>query len=409
MNEPTAYRNHFAKGMTAMQTDYIFDWTLSQEIQTLKTKINAFALKHINPIADEIDKNSRFPRELWPLLGDLDLLATTVSKEYGGTQLGYLAQAVVMEVISRYSASIGLSYGAHANLCMNQIARFGTESQKQKFLPPLASGKWIGALAMSEKEAGSDVLNMQLRAVEKSDFYVLNGHKMWITNGPDADVLVVYAKTNPDAGAHGISVFLIEKDFPGFRTADKLDKLGMRGSNTAQLIFEDCLIPKENLLGERNQGLSILMSGLDYERAILAAGPLGIMQACMDLVLPYVNSRQQFQRPLASFEMVQEKIANLYTRLQATRSYVYQTARACDEKKASPELAASAYLFAAENATQMALDTIQCLGGNGYLNSSPAGRLLRDAKLYEIGAGTTEIRRLVIARALTRENTNEKH
>lgn len=392
-----------------MQTDTLFDWTLSTEVQTLKTKINAFAQKNIAPIADEIDKNSRFPRELWPLLGDLGFFGMTIEKQYGGTQLGYLAQAIVVEVISRYSASVGLSYGAHANLCLNQIARFGSESQKQKFLPKLVSGKWVGALAMSEKEAGSDVLSMQLKADEKSDFFVLNGHKMWITNGPDADVLVVYAKTDPEAGPHGISAFLIEKDLPGFRTADKLDKVGMRGSNTAQLIFEDCLVPKENLLGERNAGLSILMSGLDYERAVLAAGPLGIMQACLDLVLPYVTSRQQFHRPIGSFEMIQEKIANLYTRLQAARSYVYQTVRACDEKKITPELAASAYLFAAENATQMTLDAMQCMGGNGYLNNFPAGRLLRDAKLYEIGAGTTEIRRLVIARQLTKDDMNDKH
>ena len=379
-----------------------FDWMLPTDIRSLKQKTDDFAKEHISPIADEIDIKSHFPRELWPQLGKQNLLAVTIDQSYGGTDLGYLAQAVVVEAISRYSASIGLSYGAHANLCMNQLARFGNDEQKQKYLPHLASGKWVGALAMSEKDAGSDVLSMQLKADEKSDYFVLNGHKMWITNGPDADVVIVYAKTDPDAGPHGISAFLIDKDLPGFKVADKLNKLGMRGSNTAQLKFEDCMVPKENLLGERNQGLEILMSGLDYERAILAAGPLGIMQACLDLVIPYVKNREQFKKPIGTFEMIQEKIANLYTRTQAARSYVYTTAMACDEKHITPELAASSYLFTAENATQMTLETIQCLGGVGYLNDCAAGRLLRDAKLYEIGAGTTEIRRLVVARQLTK-------
>ncbi|EKD77858.1 MAG: hypothetical protein ACD_42C00149G0001 [uncultured bacterium] len=359
-----------------------------------------FAQSHIAPIAHNIDQTNRFPRELWPQLGRLGLHGLTVEKKYGGSQRGFLAHAIVMEAINRASGSIGLAYAAHSNLCMNQIQHFGTETQKQHYLPKLCTGEWLGALAMSEKEAGSDVLSMKLHAEEKSDHFILNGHKMWITNGTEADVIVVYAKTNPEAGAHGMTCFIVEKTFSGFHSNPKLDKLGMRGCDTSELIFNNCIVPKENVLGKINGGLSILMTGLDYERAVLSAGPLGLMQACLDVMVPYVKTRYQFKKRLGDFQLIQEKIANAYTYYQAAKSYVYATAALCDQKKIKPEIAAGAYLFAAENATKMALDTIQCLGGVGYLNDSPAGRLLRDAKLYEIGAGTTEIRRIVIAREL---------
>lgn len=378
--------------------EYVSSATI--RLQKLQQNVYDFAQTHIAPIAHDMDQSNRFPRELWPQLGKLGLLGITIDKKYGGCALGYFAQAIVMAVISRFSGALGLSYAAHANLCANQIFRFGTEFQKDKYLPKLNSGEWLGALAMSEKEAGSDVLNMQLHAEEKDDHFILNGHKMWITNGPDADVIVVYAKTKPEAGNHGISCFIIEKKFPGFHANPKLNKLGMRGSDTGELIFDYCKVPKENLMGTINDGLSLLMSGLDYERAVLSAGPLGLMHACLDVMLPYVKERHQFKKPLGNFQLIQEKVADAYTHFQAAKQFVYAAAALCDTKEIKPEMAASAYLFTSENATKMALDTIQCLGGNGYLAESPAGRILRDAKLYEIGAGTTEIRRIVIAREL---------
>ena len=369
-------------------------------LQKLQQIVHDFAKTHIAPIAQDMDATNRFPRELWPQLGKLGLLGITTEKKYGGTELGYFAQVIAMAEISRASGALGLSYAAHANLCANQIFRFGNEHQKMQYLPKLNSGEWLGGLAMSEKEAGSDVLNMQLHAEEKDDHFILNGHKMWITNGPDADVIVVYAKTKPEAGSHGMSCFIIEKKFAGFHANTKLNKLGMRGSDTGELIFKNCKVPKENLLGNINEGLSLLMSGLDYERAVLAAGPLGLMQACLDLMIPYVKERHQFKKSLGDFQLIQEKIANAYTHFHAAKHYVYATAALCDKKEITSEVAASAYLFAAENATKMALDTMQCLGGNGYLMDCAAGRILRDAKLYEIGAGTTEIRRIIIAREL---------
>jgi len=383
--------------MTTMRESLPF---LDKSLQKLQETVHAFAQSHISPIAHKIDQTNQFPRELWPQLGGQHLLGITVEKKYGGSELGFLAHSIVMEAISRASGSIGLAYAAHSNLCMNQIQHFGTEKQKCQYLPKLSSGEWLGGLAMSEKNAGSDVLSMQLQAEEKDDHFILNGHKMWITNGTEADVIVVYAKTNPAAGNHGMSCFIIEKTMPGFHANAKLDKLGMRGCDTSELIFKNCIVPKENLLGKINEGLSLLMIGLDYERAVLAAGPLGLMQACLDVMLPYVKTRHQFKKPLSDFQLIQEKIANAYMHYHAAKSYVYATATLCDQEKITPEIAASTYLFAAENATKMALDTIQCLGGVGYLNESPAGRILRDAKLYEIGAGTTEIRRLIIARTL---------
>lgn len=371
-------------------------------IEQLECTASDFAKTHIAPIAHEIDQTNRFPRELWPQLGKLGLLGITVDKKYGGTDLGFLAHAMIMAAISRASGSIGLAYAAHSNLCMNQLQHFGNTAQKQTYLPKLNSGEWLGALAMSEKNAGSDVLSMTLLAEEKSDHFVLNGHKMWITNGTEADVIIAYAKTNPDAGAHGITCFIIEKTFSGFHANPKLDKLGMRGCDTSELIFKNCIVPKENILGKINDGLSLLMLGLDYERAVLSAGPLGLMQACLDTLLPYVKKREQFKKRLGDFQLIQNKIAYAYTHFHAAKNYVYATAALCDQQKIRPEIAASTYLFTAECATQMALDTIQCLGGIGYLNDSAAGRLLRDAKLYEIGAGTTEIRKLVIARELMR-------
>lgn len=382
---------------------YGMNFDLDPALHMLRESVFNFAQKEIAPIAQKIDQSNEFPRELWPKLGQLGVLGITADEKYGGSNMGYLAHVIAMEEISRASGSIGLSYGAHSNLCLNQIQRYGSEAQLQKFLPKLISGEFLGGLAMSEVGAGSDVVSMRLSAVEKSDHFLLNGNKMWITNGPSADVLVVYAKTDPAAKAHGISAFLIEKGFPGFKTAQKLDKLGMRGSDTCELVFEDCRVPKENLLGKINEGVAILMSGLDYERVVLAAGPLGLMQACLDVTLPYVHERQQFGKSIGQFQLIQEKVADMYTTLNAARAYLYAVAMACDNKRVNRKDAASVILYTSENATQMALQVIQCLGGNGYINEFPAGRLLRDAKLYEIGAGTSEIRRILIARELFNE------
>lgn len=379
------------------------NFQLAEHVHMLRDTVSQFAQNTLAPLAAPIDQSNQFPRDLWPKLGELGLLGITADEAYGGVNMGYLAHVVAMEEISRASASIGLSYGAHSNLCLNQLNRFGTNEQKQKFLPKLISGEWLGSLAMSEVGAGSDVVSMRLQAKENDDHFVLNGTKMWITNGPEADVLIVYAKTNPDAGSHGITAFIIEKDFPGFKSAQKLDKLGMRGSDTSELVFEDCKVPKTHVLGEVDKGVSLLMSGLDYERVVLAAGPVGIMQACIDLVMPYVHERKQFGQAIGEFQLIRAKIADMYTTLNAARAYLYAVARNCDENTVDSKDAAGAILFCSENATQMALQTIQILGGNGYINEFPAGRLLRDAKLYEIGAGTSEIRRLLIGRALFKE------
>ncbi len=379
------------------------DHSLGETIDTVRETVRDFTAKEIAPRAQDIDRDNDFPKDLWRKLGDLGLLGITVSEEYGGAGLGYLAHAVVLEEVSRGSASVGLSYAAHSNLCVNQIFRNGNEDQKRRYLPRLISGENVGALAMSESEAGSDVVSMRLRAEKHGDRYVLNGTKMWITNGPDADVLVVYAKTDPDAGSRGITAFLIEKGFLGFSPSPKLDKLGMRGSNTSELVFEDCEVPEENILGELNHGVSVLMSGLDFERAVLSAGPLGIMQACLDVTVPYVHQRKQFGQPIGEFQLIQGKLADMYTALSASRSYVYAVARACDRGQVDRKDAAGCILFAAEKATWMALEAIQILGGNGYIQDFPTGRLLRDAKLYEIGAGTSEIRRILIGRELFRE------
>ncbi|EPS3429845.1 isovaleryl-CoA dehydrogenase [Vibrio alginolyticus] len=377
---------------------------LGDTIDMLREHVNAFATEHIAPIAAEIDRDNQFPSHLWPLLGEMGLLGVTVDEELGGAGMGYLAHVVAMEEISRASASVALSYGAHSNLCVNQIFRNGTPSQREKYLPKLIDGTHIGALAMSEPNAGSDVISMQLKAENKGDHFVLNGNKMWITNGPDADVVVLYAKTDVSAGSRGITAFIIERNFAGFTHAQKLDKLGMRGSNTCELVFNHCVVPKENILGELNQGVEVLMSGLDYERVVLAAGPLGIMQACMDIVVPYVHEREQFGKSIGEFQLVQGKIADMYSRMSAAKAYVYTVAAACDRGNATRKDAAGAILYSAELATQMALDAIQLLGGNGYINEYPAGRLLRDAKLYEIGAGTSEIRRMLIGRELFEES-----
>ena len=379
------------------------DFGLGETADALRAEVARFAAAEVAPRAAEIDTRNEFPADLWRKLGDLGVLGVTVEEEYGGAGMGYLEHVVAMEEISRASASVGLSYGAHSNLCVNQIRRNGTEEQKRRYLPRLVSGEHVGALAMSEPGAGSDVVSMRLRADKRGDRYVLNGNKMWITNGPDAEVLVVYAKTDPQAGPRGITAFLVEKGFPGFSTAQKLDKLGMRGSNTCELVFRDCEVPEENVLGQVGRGVNVLMSGLDYERAVLAAGPLGIMQACLDVVLPYVHERRQFGQPIGEFQLMQAKIADMYTVMNAARAYVYAVARACDRGRTTRKDAAGAILFAAEKATWMALEAIQALGGNGYINEYPTGRLLRDAKLYEIGAGTSEIRRMLIGRELFSE------
>jgi isovaleryl-CoA dehydrogenase len=380
------------------------DFGLGETADMIRDSVRTFSDDHIAPMAAEIDRSNEFPRALWPELGALGVLGITVEEEHGGAGLGYLEHCVAMEEISRGSASVGLSYGAHSNLCVNQIRRNGREEQKRRYLPKLISGEHVGALAMSEAGAGSDVVSMKLRAERRGDRFVLNGSKFWITNGPIADVLVVYAKTDPAAGAQGISTFIIERGFKGFSTAQKLDKLGMRGSDTGELVFEDCEVPEENLLGALNRGVKVLMSGLDYERVVLAAGPLGIMQAALDLVVPYVHERKQFGQPIGSFQLMQGKLADMYTTMSAARAYVYAVARACDRGETARKDAAGAILYAAEKATAVALDAIQCLGGNGYINDFATGRLLRDAKLYEIGAGTSEIRRMLIGRELFEES-----
>jgi isovaleryl-CoA dehydrogenase len=380
-----------------------FDFGLGETADALRDSVARFAADEIAPRAADIDRENDFPADLWRKLGDLGVLGITVEEEYGGAGMGYLEHVVAMEEISRASASVGLSYGAHSNLCVNQIRRNGTDEQRRRYLPKLISGEHVGALAMSEPGAGSDVVGMRTRADRKGDRYVLNGSKMWITNGPNADVLVVYAKTDPDAGPRGITAFLIERGMRGFSTAQKLDKLGMRGSNTCELVFEDCEVPAENVVGAVGNGVRVLMSGLDYERAVLAAGPLGIMQACMDVVMPYVHDRHQFGQPIGTFQLMQGKIADMYTTMNAAKAYVYAVARACDSGRTTRKDAAGAILYAAERATWMALEAIQCLGGNGYINDYPTGRLLRDAKLYEIGAGTSEIRRMLIGRELFAE------
>ncbi|HEY5739804.1 MAG TPA: isovaleryl-CoA dehydrogenase [Gammaproteobacteria bacterium] len=380
------------------------NFDLGETVDMLRDAVQDFAQAEIAPLAAEIDRSNEFPNQLWPKLGDMGLLGITVPESYGGSAMGYLAHIVAMEEISRASASVGLSYGAHSNLCVNQINRNGNEQQKQKYLPKLVSGEHIGALAMSEPGAGSDVVSMQMKAEKTSAGYLLNGTKMWITNGPDADLIVVYAKTDPAAGSRGISAFLVEREF-GFTTAQKLDKLGMRGSNTGELVFQDVEVPAENLLGELNRGAAVLMSGLDFERAVLSAGPTGIMLACMDAVLPYIHERRQFGQPIGEFELMQGKIADMYTTMNATRAYVYAVGKACDRGETTRKDAAGAILYAAEKATWMALEAIQALGGNGYTNDFPVGRLLRDAKLYEIGAGTSEIRRMLIGRELFNETS----
>ena len=380
------------------------NFSLGETADILRDSVRAFTSDEIAPRAAEIDACNEFPDDLWKKMGDLGVLGITAPEEYGGAALGYLTHCVAMEEISRGSASVGLSYGAHSNLCVNQISRNGSEAQKERYLPKLISGEHVGALAMSETGAGSDVLGMRLRADKKGERYILNGTKMWITNGPDADTLVVYGKTDPDAGPKGITAFLIEKEMKGFSTAQKLDKLGMRGSNTCELVFEDCEVPEENVLGDVG-GVAVLMSGLDYERAVLAAGPLGIMQACMDVVVPYIHDRKQFGQPIGEFQLMQGKIADMYTTLSASRAYVYAVAAACDRGETARKDAAGAILYAAEKATWMALQAIQALGGNGYINEFPTGRLLRDAKLYEIGAGTSEIRRMLIGRELFEETS----
>ncbi|HAA92930.1 MAG TPA: acyl-CoA dehydrogenase [Rhodospirillaceae bacterium] len=377
-----------------------FDFGLDETIEMVRDSTRAFASEQIAPRAQEIDESNEFPRDLWPEIGALGLHGITVEEEYGGAGMGYTAHVVAMEEISRASASVGLSYGAHSNLCVNQIRRNGTEEQKRRYLGKLISGEHVGSLAMSEPGAGSDVVSMKLKADKKSDAYVLNGTKMWITNGPDADVLIVYAKTDPEAGSKGITAFIVEKEMAGFSTSPKLDKLGMRGSNTCELVFEDCVIPTENVLGTVDDGVGVLMSGLDYERLVLAGGPLGIMQACLDLVVPYLHDRQQFGRPIGSFQIMQAKLADMYTTLNACKAYAYTVAQACDRGDVTRKDAAGVILYSAERATGMALEAIQCLGGTGYVNDSSTGRLLRDAKLYEIGAGTSEIRRMLIGREL---------
>jgi len=383
-----------------MESATELNFALGETTDLLRDSIREFARVEIAPHAADIDRNNHFPRELWDKMGDLGLLGITVEEAFGGAGMGYLQHTVAMEEISRASAAVALSYGAHSNLCVNQIRRNGTDDQKHKYLPKLISGEHIGALAMSEPSSGSDVVSMKLHAERVDDGFLLNGNKMWITNGPDADVLVIYAKTEPKAGSKGISAFLIEKTFTGFSTGEKLDKLGMRGSNTSELIFEDCAVPEENMLGGLNTGVQLLMSGLDYERVVLSGGPLGVMQACMDVVLPYVHERTQFGQPIGQFQLMQGKLADMYTTMNASRAYVYAVAAACDRGETTRKDAAGAILYAAEKCTWMALESIQALGANGYINDYPTGRLLRDAKLYEIGAGTSEIRRMLIGREL---------
>jgi isovaleryl-CoA dehydrogenase len=376
------------------------NFDLGEDIDMLRDAVWTFAQKEILPRAAEIDRVNEFPADLWKKFGDMGLLGMTADEEYGGTNMGYLAHMVAMEEISRASASVGLSYGAHSNLCVNQIRLNGSDAQRERYLPKLVTGEWIGALAMSEPGAGSDVLSMQTRAERRGDAFVLNGRKMWITNGPDADVIVLYARTDPAAAPRGVSAFIVESGFPGFSRSPKLDKFGMRGSNTCELVLEDCVVPAENLLGELHGGTRVLMSGLDYERAVLAGGPLGIMAAALDLALPYLHERHQFGAPIGSFQLMQAKVADMYTEFAAARALVYAVARACDAGRCRRHDAAAAILFAAEKATRIALEALQCLGGNGYINDYPAGRLVRDAKLYEIGAGTQEIRRMLIGREL---------
>lgn len=388
--------------MISQFTTLNFD--LGETADMLRDHVNAFAREEIAPRAAQIDEDNVFPQELWPQLGDMGLLGITVEEEFGGSGMGYLEHVIAVEEISRASASVGLSYGAHSNLCVNQIRRNGNQAQKEKYLPKLVSGEHVGALAMSEPGAGSDVVSMKLRAKKDGDDYILNGNKMWITNGPEASVYVIYAKTDPEKGSRGITAFIVERDTPGFSQAQKLDKLGMRGSNTCELVFEDVRVPAENILGELNCGVEVLMSGLDYERVVLAAGPLGIMQACLDVVVPYIHERSQFGKSIGEFQLVQGKVADMYTRMNAARAYVYTVAKACDRGETTRKDAAGVILYAAELATQMALDAIQLLGGNGYINEYPTGRLLRDAKLYEIGAGTSEIRRMLIGRELFTES-----
>ena len=388
-----------------MNTSYpTLNFNLGEDIDMLRDSIFQFCSKEIAPRAADIDSSNEFPMDLWRKLGDMGLLGITVEEQYGGTGMGYLAHSVAMEEISRASASVGLSYGAHSNLCVNQLHKNGTEEQKRKYLPKLCSGEHVGALAMSEPNAGSDVVSMKLKAEKHGDYYVLNGSKMWITNGPDADTYVIYAKTDTTAGSKGITAFIVERDYQGFSRQQKLDKLGMRGSNTCELMFENCQVPAENILGGEGRGVAVLMSGLDYERTVLSGGPVGIMQACLDVALPYIHERKQFDQPIGEFQLMQGKIADMYADLNASRAYLYAVARACDLGQDSRKDAAAVILFTAEKATQMALQAIQALGGNGYTNDYPAARLLRDAKLYEIGAGTSEVRRMLIGRELFAES-----
>ncbi|WP_076011101.1 isovaleryl-CoA dehydrogenase [Alteromonas abrolhosensis] len=388
-----------------MNTSYpTLNFGLGEDIEMLRDQVYQFAQNEIAPLAEQADADNQFPNQLWKKLGDMGLLGVTVSEQYGGSDMGYLAHTIAMEEVSRASGGIGLSYGAHSNLCVNQIFKNGNDAQREKYLPKLVSGEHIGALAMSEPNAGSDVVSMKLKAEKRGDKYILNGNKMWITNGPDAHTFVIYAKTDPNAGPRGITAFIVERDFPGFSRAQKLDKLGMRSSNTCELVFEDCEVPAENILGKEGEGVRVLMSGLDYERLVLSGGPLGIMQSCMDIVVPYIHDRQQFGQSIGQFQLVQGKVADMYTQMNAARAYVYTVAQSCDRGETTRKDAAGAILYSAELATKMALDAIQLLGGNGYINEYPTGRLLRDAKLYEIGAGTSEIRRMLIGRELFDES-----
>ena len=388
-----------------MNTSYpTLNFGLGEDIEMLRDQVYQFAQNEIAPLAEQADADNQFPNQLWTKLGDMGLLGVTVSEQYGGSDMGYLAHTIAMEEVSRASGGIGLSYGPHSNLCVNQIFKNGNDAQREKYLPKLVSGEHIGALAMSEPNAGSDVVSMKLKAEKRGDKYILNGNKMWITNGPDAHTFVIYAKTDPNAGPRGITAFIVERDFPGFSRAQKLDKLGMRSSNTCELVFEDCEVPAENILGKEGEGVRVLMSGLDYERLVLSGGPLGIMQSCMDIVVPYIHDRQQFGQSIGQFQLVQGKVADMYTQMNAARAYVYTVAQSCDRGETTRKDAAGAILYSAELATKMALDAIQLLGGNGYINEYPTGRLLRDAKLYEIGAGTSEIRRMLIGRELFNES-----